>query len=314
MNLRKRGFTLVELLVVIAIIGVLVGLLLPAVQAAREAARRMQCSNNLKQLTLALHNYESSFKAFPPAGINSNHMSWLVMSLPFIEQGNLYNQFNFNQGNWNSLNRIAVVQGVAIPSIQCPSAPVDSLFSVFNTSGVAANVNESTVRTSHYHGVLGATGNNVSAGNTPYATLGNPAWDFGVVSSNGAFGQMRTTASATQFLCDRVPISSFSDGTSNTIVLGEFAWKGYSFWRPFTRGWYSDTRGTLVYLCKNVTYPINSQFSLKWNDGSFGSQHTGGAQFSRADGSVQFIAQNVDMGIYRAVASRNGGEATSINE
>ena len=99
----RLGFTLVELLVVIAIIGVLVALLLPAVQSAREAARRMSCSNNLKQLSLALHNYEDTHKTFPPAGIDSNQMSWVVLLLPYFEQKNLYDQFNFNRGSWQRL-------------------------------------------------------------------------------------------------------------------------------------------------------------------------------------------------------------------
>src|SRR2546427_5297251 len=97
----RSGFTLVELLVVIAIIGVLVALLLPAVQAAREAARRMSCSNNLKQLSLALHNYESTFSSLPPAGIDTNQMSWVVMLLPYMEQQPLFDKFNFAKGAWN---------------------------------------------------------------------------------------------------------------------------------------------------------------------------------------------------------------------
>src|SRR5262247_3134396 len=104
-----RAFTLVELLVVIAIIGVLVALLLPAVQAAREAARRMRCSNNLKQLSLGLLNYEDVYKTLPPAGINTNQMSWVVMLLPYIEQKNLFDQFNFTQGAWNASSRITLV-------------------------------------------------------------------------------------------------------------------------------------------------------------------------------------------------------------
>src|SRR6187401_3085395 len=94
---QLRGFTLVELLVVIAIIGVLVALLLPAVQAAREAARRMSCQNNLKQLGLACHNYADIVGVLPPAGTSSNEFSWCVHILPFIEQKNLYDQFNFNK-------------------------------------------------------------------------------------------------------------------------------------------------------------------------------------------------------------------------
>src|SRR5688572_25384501 len=152
---NRSAFTLVELLVVIAIIGVLVALLLPAVQAAREAARRMQCSNNLKQLALALHNYEGTYKTFPPAGIDSNQMSWVVMLLPFIEQQPLFGNFNFTQGSWNAFNRIAVVQGVKIQGLRCPSAPRDTHFSAFNTSGVPANQIEADVMTLHYHAVLG---------------------------------------------------------------------------------------------------------------------------------------------------------------
>ena len=237
----KTGFTLVELLVVIAIIGVLVGLLLPAVQAAREAARRMQCSNNLKQLGLALHNYESTFKTFPPAGIDSNSMSWAVLMLPFIEQNNLHSQFNFAQGAWNANLRIRVVKAVSIPALQCPSAPQDTLFSAFNTTA-AFDLNESDVRTGHYHAVLGPIGSNTSTTPaTQYRFLGTTAAlgnsNFGPVATQGAFGAARQV-SATVFASTNNPIGSITDGTSNTLMLGEFSWKGYaaagsSLWRPF---------------------------------------------------------------------------------
>lgn len=311
MRRHRSGFTLVELLVVIAIIGILVSLLLPAVQSAREAARRMQCSNHLKQLGLGLHNYESTYKTFPPAGIDSNSMSWAVMMLPFIEQNNLFDRFNFNQGAWNALNRIAVVKGAVVPVFQCPSAPQDSKYSVFNTgAGVAANLNESDVITLHYHAVLGPR---TSTNNAPYNFLGQTTWGFGPTATQGAFGQTKTTNTATYLVSEKNPMSSITDGTSNTLLLGEFAWKGYAYWRPFTRGWYSDTRGTLMYAAKNVFNPINSRFSDPWNDGSFGSMHPGGAQFARCDGSVHFISQTVDMTTYRAVASRNGGETVNLD-
>ncbi len=306
MRVRSRGgFTLVELLVVIAIIGILVGLLLPAVQAAREAARRMQCSNNLKQLALGLHNYESTHRTFPPAGIDSNHMSWQVMTLPYVEQNNLYSQFNLAAGSWNAFNRITLIQGVVVPGIQCPSAPDDSLFSVFVTTPV-----ESAVRTAHYHAVLGPTGPNTAAGSGNYSVLANPAGSvFGNVANTGAFGNSRVVNATTGvYVSDKNPIGGITDGTSNTFLLGEVAWRGYTNWRPFTRGWFWDARGTLMYLSKNVTNPINSKFSNPWNDANFGSMHTGGCQFARADGSVQFASQSIDMSTYRATASRNGGE------
>lgn len=320
---RRIGFTLVELLVVIAIIGILVGLLLPAVQAAREAARRMQCSNNLKQLGLSLHNYESTFKTFPPAGIASNSMSWAVMILPFIEQGNLFNRFNFTQGGWNAHQRIQVVQGVVIPALRCPSSPAETHFSAFNTTA-AANVNESTVMTSHYHAVLGPIGTNTVAGGTAqYRFLGTVAAmgnsNFGPVATQGAFGSARQV-NATRFESTNNTIGSMTDGTSNTLMLGEFNWIDYRIpggallWRPFTRGWYADTRGTLMYLAKNVNYPINFRVALPWNDATFGSLHTGGAQFVRGDGSVHFVSQNIDMATYRAAASRDGGEPVNITE
>ena len=123
---RKRGFTLVELLVVIAIIGVLVALLLPAVQAAREAARRMSCGNNLKQLGLALHNYHDTFNTFPPGGITPGNCcgtpsaaTWTIFILPFIEETALQNQYNFNVWNRDPVN--AQVRESFIKAYLCPS-------------------------------------------------------------------------------------------------------------------------------------------------------------------------------------------------
>ncbi len=113
---KRSAFTLVELCVVIAIIGILVGLLLRLFKRLGSGAAHAMFQTNLKQLTLALHNYESAFKTFPPSGINSNQMSWIVLALPYIEQDNLYRNFNLNQGAWNANNRIAVVQGV-VPTV-----------------------------------------------------------------------------------------------------------------------------------------------------------------------------------------------------
>lgn len=302
---RRRGFTLVELLVVIAIIGVLVALLLPAVQAAREAARRMRCSNNLKQLSLGLHNYESTFLTLPPAGINSNQMSWLVMMLPYIEQKNLYDQFNFTQGGWNSFNRITIVKKVKLPVANCPSlsTPKDN-FSLFDPA------NESDVSALHYYAVLGPIGANSFGGNAPYLQQGVDA-GFGFCASQGAFGQ--ATLSGTNVVPINNPLRAITDGTSNTIMLGELAWNNYPYWRPWTRGYYTDNRGTLLYASKNVKNPINSRISDGWNDGSFGSLHPGGAMFARADASVQYLRQTVDMGTYRALASRDGGESANAD-
>jgi prepilin-type N-terminal cleavage/methylation domain-containing protein len=298
---RRSGFTLVELLVVIAIIGVLVALLLPAVQAAREAARRSQCSNNLKQLSLALHNYEDTHKTFPPAGIDSNQMSWVVLLLPYFEQKALYDQFNFNKGAWNAFGRITLVQGVRIKTIICPNltTKADS-YSVFVTTP-----DESNVSALHYYAVLGPNGPTAAGASQPYIVQGVDQ-GFGFCAAQGAFGQ--ATVSGPNVTPINNPLRTFTDGTSNTLLLGEMAWPKYLYWRPWTRGYYFDARGTLLYASKNVTNPINSKFSDPWNDASFGSLHPTGCMFSRADASIHFVRQNIDMPTYRALASRDGGE------
>src|SRR5689334_15791940 len=180
----RRGFTLVELLVVIAIIGVLVALLLPAVQAAREAARRAQCSNNLKQLSLALHNYENTHNTLPPAGIDSNQMSWVVLLLPYFEQQNLYSQFNFNKGAWNSFNRINLVQGVRLKAIICPNLTTKA----DSYSNFVSTPDESTVSALHYYAVLGPNGPTAAGANQPYIVQGVDQ-GFGFCAAQGAFGQ-----------------------------------------------------------------------------------------------------------------------------
>src|SRR5438876_1373568 len=163
-SIRRRGFTLVELLVVIAIIGVLVALLLPAVQAAREAARRAQCSNNLKQLSLALLNYETVHNTLPPAGIDSNQMSWAVLLLPYFEQQALYDQFNFNKGSWQAFNRTTLVQGIRLKAIICPdlTTKADS-YSVFATTH-----DESTDSTLHDYAVLAPNATTAAGASHPH--------------------------------------------------------------------------------------------------------------------------------------------------
>jgi hypothetical protein len=289
----------VELLVVIAIIGVLVALLLPAVQSAREAARRMSCSNNLKQLSLALHNYEDTHTTLPPAGIDSNQMSWVVLLLPYFEQKSLYDQFNFNRGAWNAFDRIKIVKGVRMKSIICPNltTKADS-YSIFDPA------NEADVSALHYHAVLGPIS---SDPNQPYIAQGVGDQGFGFCAAQGAFGQARVEGP--NVTPQNNPLRGFTDGTSNTLLLGEMAWPKYLYWRPWTRGYYFDVRGTLLYASKNVKNPINSKLSDPWNDASFGSLHPGGTMCSRADASIHFLPQNINMPIYRALASRDGGES-----
>ncbi|MGQ9504748.1 MAG: DUF1559 domain-containing protein [Thermogutta sp.] len=297
MTRRTRGFTLVELLVVIAIIGILVAMLLPAVQAAREAGRRSQCTNNLKQLSLALLTYHQAVGRFPPPGINSNQTSWWVLILPYIEQKPLYDQFNFNQGSSSASDKIRVA-AVQVPVFFCPSNADDedrrSKYPEENYSGTR-------VFTCHYYGVLGPNGtNNYLPTPTAYKCQELDK-TFGGYCTQGAF--LYSTG---------IDIASVRDGTSNTLFIGEVAWPGYNYYRGFHRGYYSDQRGTLLLAARNVKNPINSRIGDPWSNGAFGSLHPGGAHFAMVDGSVRFFNQFMEQNVYLAIASRNGEEAVSM--
>ena len=306
---KSRGFTLVELLVVIAIIGILVALLLPAVQAAREAARRSQCSNNLQQLSLALQNYHDTHQIFPPAGIRPNHLGWQVLILPFFEQQTLYDAIDstggFNAGGWATGRRVHALNRV--DTFLCPSHANEE----HRRSGWSGD-DEGGVRTFtlHYYGISGPIGYNDYAGADYKAE--DLAEAFGGRAQQGAFQYPHGTR-----------MGSFDDGTSNTLLLGEVAWRptisgsdetgtATSFYRNWTRGIYVDARGVLTMTARNIRYPLNSQIALTWNNVALGSNHPGGANFALADGSVRMVHDAINMQLYLAISSRDGTEPVSL--
>ncbi|MEX0793702.1 MAG: DUF1559 domain-containing protein [Pirellulaceae bacterium] len=305
--MKKNAFTLVELLVVIAIIGVLVALLLPAVQQAREAARRMQCSNNLKQLALSLHNYSDSFKTFPPAGITTNQASWHVLILPYIEQTAIHAQFNFTQGEFiaagkkeHGLNRIT--------GFLCPSGT--SEFTGWKHANAQVPVGSGIEPyTSHYIGIMGPSGTNAVTGQ-PYLVTAQSIGHYGGYGQQGAL----TFPKAGKF-------ADFLDGTSNTFAIGEASWGTPSQPNTTARNWVFGANGAFNTVVenrafpgsKNIFYPINTNIVSTFNNTSLGSLHPGGAQFGYADGSVGFVAETIDDGIYLSTASRDGGEVVGGN-
>lgn len=277
-----RGFTLVELLVVIAIVGMLVALLLPAVQSAREAARRMQCSRNLRQITLAVHNYHDVIKYLPPASTNTtlSGSSGFAAILPYLEQSNLHTLYDFSKGNSEPVNLQAVSQ--RIKTYICPSC--------FFIRKVPLS---------------GCDANDRAPGTYAFSTsTGDP---YGI--SDGAIVNANTPL--TRF-------ASISDGTSNTFLAGESHWgfRDYVFTSGPCNG---QVRGGFSYW--SSPYPLATVFTTrgpfnpKALDGdsmrlaTFRSSHPTGVNMTNVDGSVRFTTESIDHSILDAMATRDGGES-----
>jgi prepilin-type N-terminal cleavage/methylation domain-containing protein/prepilin-type processing-associated H-X9-DG protein len=316
-NKSLRGFTLVELLVVIAIIGILVGLLLPAVQAAREAARRMQCSNNLKQIGLALHNYESSFKAMPAgcngipnaAGTNFNGHGWTwhASILPQLEQNNLYNAVQGPDGMGNELGgttsgKPLVVRDTILKLFWCPSQP-----------DVTPASQKGGYQPSNYNGNMGTrigNGNDdcICTGVSNLQQMMSNPW--GCMNGDGIF-----------YVRSRTRFADVIDGLANTIFVSEVPDSGGDAIGQFSAG--ADRKAMFSGGADSNPPTEMSEFLIaaETNDPinggaeeAAGSWHPGGAQFLMGDGSVQFLSENMDMATYRALSTRNGGEAVSLNQ
>ncbi|WP_372721290.1 DUF1559 domain-containing protein [Novipirellula sp.] len=297
----NQGFTLVELLVVIAIIGVLVGLLLPAVQAAREAARRMSCSNNMKQLGLALHNYHDTFRIYPygyrDSGTFHRRDTWMQQVMSFIEIGAVSEAYQHWDGQW-VMDTPPELKDAVLPAFMCPSDPGAG---GFGGGGTRRSNGE------------GFQGNYVVAAASTEMT--RPMTNLDGMFYNDSKTKMRDVA----------------DGTSNTLMVGETlvrpglgGWGGAGgYWGGGPHGgfgfttWQSPntTLPDQVYSCKTETYPLapcNSIGSAVEIRNFARSVHPGGAQFTLADGSVRFLTESIDLVTYRAIGTRNNGEVVTL--
>ena len=316
----KPGFTLVELLVVIAIIGVLVGLLLPAVQAAREAARRMQCSNNLKQIGLALHNYESTFKTLPHGSPNCcvlNGFNWAVMTFPFLEMNNLYNSMDTNGNLRNTPANIAAAQNNRYPAWICPSDPAGSIPHMPRF----ARDNPSPGHGLWYTASIGPTQMDscpfCPAGNTPsdanYCCQGN---NFGTNAGNGypagSFAGMFGRSNKA------IKFGAVTDGLSNTLMVGETLPGHCDFLGLFALNFpVTGTNIPINTMESNVAGAAGARIFRAAGSNwarvcGFKSMHTGGAQFAMGDGSVHFVSLTIDYRIYNNLGTRAGGEQAQL--
>lgn len=320
----RSGFTLIELLVVIAIIAVLIALLLPAVQQAREAARRSQCKNNMKQIGLALHNYHDAFNAFPIGELDRMRGNWRVRILPYYDQAPLYNKLTFDTGAFNSgSGMLAILQGTIVPGLNCPS----STMPINGTGSGNPNANTLNSQLHDYTGIMGA-------GPDPASRTG-----VCVTNSNwGAIGCLNGMLRVNQDSKSR----DATDGMSNTFIVGEQSgdvagtdrranyWGGWAgtYWgmdgnligAPITSQ--ASTTYWIGSGCTTLRYPPNADqgktaatycVSGSGCAGTYmyntplSSFHEGGVHALMADGAVRFVSENINIQTYLALGSKDDG-------
>jgi prepilin-type N-terminal cleavage/methylation domain-containing protein/prepilin-type processing-associated H-X9-DG protein len=320
---RSLGFTLIELLVVIAIIAILIALLLPAVQQAREAARRTQCRNNLKQLGLAFWNYHDTHNCYPcnfavrgtgggPAIADTGH-SWLTMLLPSIDQAPLYNQIDHSAGlsctTAPCLKNRDLAQSV-IPAFLCPSDHENQGGKIARIVENGANRDRSDYQpnATWAWGVTNfkaCAGDNWNQGDTAYRRTNpkgkNANNGDGLLMGNGILcSNQQNTNPPTR-------VRDIPDGTSNTFAFGE-ALPGRTQWN-----WWWNPNAVTATCAQPVNYifkrPAGIPTLNDWpNNYNFASRHVGGGHFAMCDGSARFISENVDLALYRSAATISSEE------
>jgi prepilin-type N-terminal cleavage/methylation domain-containing protein/prepilin-type processing-associated H-X9-DG protein len=316
MNHLRKGLTLIELLVVIAIIAVLIALLVPAVQKVREAANRMTCVNNLKQIALAAQDYHGDHKRFPvgarfPVDVGGRPALgttlWVEL-LPYIEQGNLHRKWDYNDNRNNVAGERNATTAYVLKILLCPSDPLPE--PVFELTSVPGP--------SWYSGFYGVSSYGGNHGKRSVPTASSPSTQDGIF-----------------FIDSSVRVADITDGTSNTLLFGErfhhdpefdrlrsVVWPGTSspLW-GWSRWGYVVSPGANASVTLSTPVPVNYRVppegdlsTLQNRVCAFGSVHPGGANFAFADGSVRFLSDSIPLATLQALSTRAGGEVVSASD
>ncbi len=324
---RKTGFTLIELLVVIAIIAILIGLLLPAVQKVREAAARAKCSNNLKQIALALHNHHDVVGTLPPGGMNSGNCcgqtlwtNWAIEILPHMEQGPLYTRYNQALPNTDAANYNALANQ-RINSYECPS---DTQIGRSEAPASGPDTSRNWAHSS-YRAVSGKA--NMQIGHGAWDALEPGLWPGGKMdptyrsllhATGAAFNGIPAQTAAAQ-LGGPERLNSATDGLSNTLMVGEYTThtttRRGTFW-AYTYASYNQSSigaesrlfGSDYAKCAATPGLYGDQLCKR----GFNSNHTNGANFALGDGSIRFVSYSADINLLQNMATMAGGEAAVL--